>query len=71
MTERSTMYNKVHHYWMVTACGGREGGFTKTMSIGVVALDLISALNSVKEKHPDIKIVSANHRGPVDIISDI
>ncbi len=67
MTIKSEMIEPIPKYWMVTV--NRKGdSYYRTQNIGVVAMDLISALNKIKEVHPDVIIVSANHRGPVNVL---
>ena len=67
MTARSRINEPIPKYWMVSI-NEPDRGFYVTRTVGVVAMDLIAALQAVQEKYPNATIVEASHRGPVNII---
>lgn len=70
MSYKSSITEQIPKYWKVTT-NEKEGCYVKTKFVGVVALDVLSAVNAVLSKYPGATVVSINHEGPVNVIADL
>ena len=68
MSFKSSMKEPIPKYWKATT-NEPGGSYTKTRYVGVVATDVLSAVNAIMRENPDAIIVSISHEGPVNVLA--